>query len=258
MSKKKLGKFTHDQFLELGGKAPAPVSRPKKYSKKLIAYLDVLGVTNLIEKTHREGKEDEAIKRLEKIRKIVEGSTSVIRETGVINYVQLSDSFVFVCEPAVLEKLIELLSSVQMRILVECQLLLRGAITIGDAIDDPDGKSIIGPAFIQAYRLQENDAVYPRVIVDKSVIRAITDKGIKILEWLRQDSDQEYFIDYVGVVKKTEKLSSQEVKIRFQREGVYTTIENGYNENYGNETHNIWQKYGWTIQYYGELGVWKK
>lgn len=255
MSKKKLGKLTHEEFLELGGKFQV---KPKGYSKKLIAFLDVLGITKLIENTHKDGTEHEAINRIETVRTIIEGSTNAIGETGLINYVQLSDSFVFICEPQVLDRLIELLSRVQMRILMECQLLLRGAITIGAAIGDREGKSIIGPAFIQAYRLQENDAVYPRIIVDKSVISAIRDKGEEPLERLRKDSDHEFFIDYVRVVLKAEGWSPQDLRIRFQREGVYRTITKGYDDNYRIGDHNVWQKYGWTIKYYSESEVWKK
>lgn len=223
----------------------------------MIAFLDILGITHLIE-SHRDGNEHEAIEKFEKIRTIVTDSTNVVRKTDAINYVQLSDSFVFVCTPDVVDKLIELLSKVQMRIIVECQLLLRGAITIGDAIEAEEGKYIIGPAFIQAYRLQENDAVYPRIIVDKSVVKVVTKPGSKIANYLRQDADKEHFIDYVGVMMKTEELSRQDLRTRFQREGVYDDIEDNFSQNYRKkETHNIWQKYGWTIQYYKQLGVWK-
>lgn len=257
MAKKKLGKFSHDQFIEIGEKIAVPVSRQKRYSNKLIAFLDILGITHLIE-THKNGNEHEAINRFENIRKIVADSTNVIRKTDAINYVQISDSFVFVCTPEVVDKLIELLSRVQMRILVECQLLLRGAITIGDAIEEEDGKYIIGPAFIQAYRLQENDAVYPRIIVDKSVVKVLSKPNNKTAKYLCQDSDKEYFIDYIRVMMNTEGLSGQDLRTRFQREGVYDNIQDNYDKNYHTEQHNIWQKYGWTIQYYTQLGVWKK
>lgn len=257
MAKKKLGKFSHDQFLEIEEKIAAPVSRQKRYSNKLIAFLDILGITHLIE-THKNGNEHEAINKFENIRKIVADSTNIIRKTDAINYVQISDSFVFVCTPEVVDKLIELLSRVQMRILVECQLLLRGAITIGDAIEEEEGKYIIGPAFIHAYRLQENDAVYPRIIVDKSVVKVLSKPGNNTSKYLCQDSDKEYFIDYVRVMMKTEGLSGQDLRTRFQREGVYDNIQNNYDNNYNTEPHNIWQKYGWTIQYYTQSGVWKK
>jgi hypothetical protein len=60
-----------------------------------------------------------------------------------------------------------------MRIINECSFLLRGAVTIGNAIVKEDAKFIVGPAYLQAYQLQENDAIYPRIIVDKSVTKEI-------------------------------------------------------------------------------------
>lgn len=256
MTKKKLGKLSQDEFIKTGKDISIPLVPQKKYSNKLIAFLDVLGITHLIE-THQNGNEHEAINKFDNIRKIVEDSTSVIRRTDAISYVQISDSFVFVCDPVVVDKLIELLSRVQLRILIECQLLLRGAITIGDAIAEDDGKYIIGPAFIQAYKLQENDAVYPRIIVDKGVLNRLNKPGRKPLKSLRQDSDKEYFIDYVGVMMEREGLSRQDLKARFLREGVYDNIKAKYDKHYREKTHGIWQKYGWTKQYYEELGVWK-
>ena len=106
----------------------------KKYSNKLIAYVDVLAIKDLIDK-HRNNDEHIAIDKIETMRKIVETSTSTIKkQTENIDYLQVSDSFVFVCDPKSIIMLIELLSTIQMRIISECNLLLRGAITIGDAI----------------------------------------------------------------------------------------------------------------------------
>lgn len=255
---------TFDEWLKRRGKTPQKPARReevKKYSKQLIAFVDVLGIGALI-KEHTHNDEHEAIYKIEKIRKIVEDSNKRVRETKNIDldrfyYLQISDSFVFVCDPKNVIPLIELLSTIQMRIITECQFLLRGAITIGDAIVEEFAKYIVGPAYIQAYELQDNDAIYPRIIVDQSVTQAIKKIAPSIEDYLQRDSDKEFFVDYIKIYMKKESLNEKNVKIKLSQENVFNYLRENFNKNYKNEKHNISQKYGWTIQYYKKLGVWK-
>jgi len=258
---KKIAGLTYDEWLKKPGKKSAkPVRREevKKYSNKIIAFVDVLGIKTLIEQ-HRNNDEYKAIDKIEKMRKIVEDSTKIEKQTKNVDleYLQISDSFVFVCDPKTVIMLIELLSTIQMRIINECQFLLRGAITIGDAIVREFGKFIIGPAYIQAYQLQENDAIYPRIIVDRSVTKAIKKSAHPIKGYLQRDSDKEFFVDYVKVYMQKESLSKQKIKSRLSRENIFNCLRDRFKENYQKENHNISQKYGWTIQYFKKLEVWE-
>lgn len=255
---------TFNEWLRRPGRKPVIPARKdevKKYSKKIIAFLDILGITALIGQ-HINNDEHKAIYKIEKIRKIVEDSTKIAKETKDINlddfyYLQISDSFVFVCDPKNVVPLIELLSTIQVRIITECQFLLRGAITIGDAIVEEFAKYIVGPAYIQAYKLQDNDAIYPRIIVDKSVTQAIRKESTSIKSYLYRDIDKEFFVDYIKVYMTKESLTKRDVKVILNREGVLTYLIDNFNKNYQDEKHNISQKYGWTIQYYRKIGVWK-
>lgn len=248
---------TYDKWLRETRRKPAPIKEINKYSNQLIAFLDVLGIKELIEQ-HRNNNEHIAIDRIEEIRKIVEISTSIVRKSAKIDYLHISDSFVFVCEPKTVILLIELLSSIQARILSECKFLLRGAITIGDAIVREEGKFIIGPAYIQAYQLQENDAIYPRIIVDKSVVKEIKKNRHKINRYLLQDSDKEYFVDYINVYMQKLSLKKEEIKAILRRVDIFNHLRGSFNERYQNGEHGISQKYGWTIQYFRKLEVWEK
>ena len=254
--KKKIAGVTYDKWLEKARREPAPIKDLKKYSNKLIAYLDVLGIKGLIER-HRNDDEHLAIDKIEKIRKIVEDSADIVKKSEDIDYLHISDSFVFVCNPKTIILLIELLSTVQMRIISECQFLLRGAITVGDAIVREDGRFIVGPAYIQAYQLQENDAIYPRIIADESVIKEIKKSGQQIELYLQQDSDKEYFIDYIKVYMQKQSLNKQQIRVLLRREDIFNCLTETFKENYQKENHNISQKYGWTIQYYKKLEVWE-
>jgi hypothetical protein len=256
MTKNKLAGLTYDEWLGKPKREPAQIKDLKRYSNKLIAFLDVLGIKSLIDQ-HRDGNEYKAIDKIEKIRKIVETSAGIVKRSEDIDYLQLSDSFVFVCDPKTIILLIELLSTIQMRIITECQLLLRGAITVGDALIEDEGKFIVGPAYIKAYQLQENDAIYPRIIVDKSVIKQIKKSNSATVRYLQQDSDKEFFVDYINVNMQKESLNRQKIKSRLRREDIFNFLRNSFNDNYQKENHNICQKFGWTIQYYKKSEVWE-
>ncbi len=253
---KQIAGGSYDAFIDKAEKEPAPKAIQKKYTNKLIAFLDILGIKQLIE-DNRNGNEHIAIDKIEEMRKIVSTSADISDSIEELNYLYISDSFVFVCTPKSVISLIELLATIQTRIINECNFLLRGAITIGDAIVEEDAKFIIGPAYIQAFELQEDDAIYPRIIVDKSVVKQLVKSKVTISKYLLQDSDKEFFIDYIKVYMNREKLKKKDITIRLRRESNFSFLKKSFEEHYENGNHNISQKYGWTMEYYKTLGVWE-
>lgn len=253
---KQIAGISYDTFIDKAEKEPAPKAERKKYTNKLIAYLDVLGIRQLIE-DNRKGKEYIAIDKIEEMRKIVDSSSGISDGIEDFNYIHISDSFVFVCKPKSVISLIELLATIQTRIINECNFLLRGAITVGDTIIREEGKFIIGPAYIQAFQLQEDDAIYPRIIADKGVIKQLIKSKASIDKYLLQDSDKEYFVDYITVYRDREELTTKDIMIKLRRENIFSFLKKSFEEHYDNSNHNISQKYGWTMQYYKNLGVWE-
>ena len=253
---KKIAGLVYDEWLEKTGKKAVPKVK-KKYSRSLIAFLDVLGIKKLIS-DHTGGREHVAIDKIEEMRKIVETSVTVLEDSDKFYYLHISDSFVFLCRPVDIVILVELLSTIQTRIIHECNFLLRGAVTVGDAIIREDGKFIIGPAYIKAYQLQENDAVYPRIIVDASVVKAIAKAKKSINDYLKEDSDKEYFVDYIRVYMAREGLTPADMRIRLKRDSTFDFLKKDYEKYYNNEDHNIAQKYGWTMEYCKGLKVWEE
>ena len=252
---KQIAGISYDEWLDKAEKEPAPKAVRKRYTNNLIAYLDVLGIKQLIA-DNRKGNEHIAIDKIEEMRKIV-GTSSNISSIEELNYLHISDSFVFVCKPKSVISLIELLATIQTRIINECKFLLRGAITVGDTIIREDGKFIIGPAYIQAFQLQEDNAIYPRIIADKGVIKQLNKSKASIDKYLQQDSDKEYFVDYIKVYMNREELKKKDITIRLRRENNFSFLKKSFAEHYKNSNHNISQKYGWTMQYYKNLGVWE-
>ena len=98
-----------------------------KYEKKLVAFLDLLGITQE-SKSKVNGTENEIIFKMSKIKDIVEIEINATPMNEKMNMLYISDSFIFVCDEVALGHFLKVLSNIQMRILVECKTLLRGAL----------------------------------------------------------------------------------------------------------------------------------
>jgi hypothetical protein len=97
--------------------------------------------------------------------------------------------------------------------LARCGILVRGATTIGEMYNDEH--RVFGPALIRAYELERKIAVYPRIVVDESLHKALTNSiGAAGERWaglssvlsrlapsrvLSQGEDGVWFIDYLNV-----------------------------------------------------------
>lgn len=255
---KKIAGVNFDEWIDTEGKKDVEkIIKNKKYSSWLIAFLDILGVKDLIYK-HRNGDEHIAIDIIENMRKIVKDVMSSLDIKYKFEYLSISDSFVFICEPQIVSDFVINLARIQMLILLECKQLLRGAITIGDAIMDEEGKHVMGPAYIRAFLLQENDSIYPRIIIDNCVKREIL-KIQKKENFISFDTDKECFLDYLKIFMNDTKREVLDIKVLLRREGVLEYLKEYYNkyDEENEEKHNIKQKYGWTIEYFKRLGVWE-
>jgi hypothetical protein len=246
-----------DTWLEAESKSIKVVEKSrKKYDKKIVAFLDLLAMKDLILiKKIRPGEEEEAFETIEQIKGIVEKETESLETDHDFYLLQISDSFIFTCSENDILKLIALLAKIQMRILIECQFQLRGAITYGDVYVADEGKQIIGPAYIYAYLLQENNAIYPRIILDNSFINRFNE--------LKQDArgmtlsvDTETCVDYLSVFMQSENKNLTDIITYLKREKVFTYLVSQYKEFNEKNNHSVKQKYGWTIQYFKSKGVW--
>ena len=168
-----------------------------KYEKKLVAFLDLLGITNEI-RSNTNGKENIIISKMTKIKEIVEIEIKDAPICDKLSMLYISDSFIFVCEQDALANFFSLLSNIQMRVLVECKTMLRGALEYGDVIVQDNGKQIIGPAYIDAYLKQEHDAIFPRVIIGNSVLELINSNEEQY-EKIVVSQDRETSLEYIDV-----------------------------------------------------------
>lgn len=228
----------------------------RRYEQKIIAFLDLLGMKDLIlNKKRQPGEESEAFDTIEQIKKIVEIETKSLDKDNEFVLLQLSDSFIFTCSDDDILHLIKLLATIQMRILVECKFLLRGAITYGDIYVAEEGKQIIGPAYIDAYLLQENHAIYPRIILSNAFLDRMSELNLDSAG-IMLAADTERYIDYVGLYLETQRKPSAAIITHLKRLHVFNYLVANFNEFNSKNKNTVKQKYGWTVQYFKSKGVW--
>lgn len=225
-----------------------------KYEKKLVAFLDLLGITNEI-RSNVNGNENIIISKMTKIKEIVEIEIEDSPISDKMSMLYISDSFIFVCEQDALANFLALLSNIQMRVLVECKTMLRGALEYGDVIVQDNGKQIIGPAYIDAYLKQEHDAIFPRIIIGNSVLKLIN-ANEEQYEKIVVSQDRETSLDYIDVYMTLEHLTKKDIVTRLRREGIYDYLFSTYEQYNQKNNSSVRAKYAWTINYLRDKGVW--
>jgi len=225
-----------------------------KYEKKLVAFLDLLGITKEI-RTKINGTENEIISKMSKVKDIVEIEINAAPMSEKMSMLYISDSFIFVCEPDALPSFLQVLSNIQMRILVESKTMLRGALEYGDVIVQDNGKQIIGPAYIDAYLKQEHDAIFPRIIVGNSVLEIIN-LNLNQYDKVVISQDREISLDYIDVYMTLENKTKSDIITRLRREGIFDYLCNEYKKHNKQNNSSVRAKYAWTINYLKEKGVW--
>jgi hypothetical protein len=147
---------------------------PITYSKYFVAYLDILGFSEMVRSGKKADKEKIEIyfslirEGTKKIRKRNSGSliSSIIISDCVILSIQCDensdklDNFINLCLA---------IKEIQYDLAIS-DIWLRGAIAYGDAYIDKENNNIVGKSYINSYLLGEHLAKFPRVIVDSEII----------------------------------------------------------------------------------------
>ena len=135
--------------------------------------------------------------------------------------------------------------------LIQNDIYVRGGITVGEVIHDQNISW--GPAFVEAYKLEEENAIYPRIIIDKKAI----DRGKEIYacefphdeggddldDFIILDADGAYYLDYLS---QWEEFEYMEDYLKWLKHVRSITIENLNNSSLP----KIKMKYVWFARYY--------
>lgn len=169
----------------------------------IVAYIDILGVTNRIKDKNKNKLQMNILHNLYKFS--IESTKAVhIEENRDIQFKIFSDN-VIIAKKVSGEKE---QSVKDIRSLLMCaghfqelaasssvDWMLRGGITIGQFfIDDV---MVWGDALIKAYYLENKVAIYPRIVIDNSIVQEI-EREEALLEFLRKDFDNLYFLNFLN------------------------------------------------------------
>jgi len=236
-----------------------------KYDNRIVLFLDILGFKSMINNTFIEKIDLEEnigllYTYLDDIRNFVKTELEGKRKTTQIT--QFSDSIIISFLENDEGMVFHLLRTIQMLIMRVANngIICRGAISYGKLVHTQN--IIFGPALNNAYKTESTTAIYPRVILDSSVIEigkkyasqssviednSLFNKDINI--FLNIDSDDKYYIDYfpeeIFSIAKYGRLGG----VKEYLTNLRTIIQTGMKINQP----DIQVKYGWMKNKYNNL-----
>lgn len=178
----------------------------EKLKDHYLAYFDILGYKSYFEKDSSYdflNIIDNAVKDVKKsidLAKMLNGNQE-------IRYRVYSDNFLFYIKEAdnelnALVTLSYLLSKIQFRFLEKYSLLIRGGITKGKFYANDE--YVFGEGLIRAYELENNKAIYPRIIIDKEegMFSRETLTALESSKRIQKDSDGFYYVQFLNDIEE--------------------------------------------------------
>jgi hypothetical protein len=234
------------------------------YEKRVLAYIDILGFKDAVGKTveNINDKETENRCKIEEIHNLLDDIRyQLIKDKFMpIKKIEIKDRVVSQFSDSVVISYLENVSiyNILQDIYFLCisalgkGFLFRGAVVCGKVIHTEN--KLFGPAFIKAYDMEQKQAIFPRVIIDKDIFYIAKDNYSKctdlnaeynsLLKLIPCDFDGKRYINYidkyytgVGIGEKEE----QEHRIWLCN--IIKEIKKKIDEN--NEKDNLICKYLW-------------
>lgn len=242
---------------------------PIEYSNCYVAFLDVLGFKKLVlSKGKREKKKIAEYFQL--IRDVTAGLEQ-IKEKRNFGSIIISDS-VILSVPAGdtnknqidnLRHLCVAVGKIQFALAQE-NIWIRGAISSGEAYFNSIENQVVGPAYIQAYLLEERQALHPRVILDNKIIKELqadsaqdliekinkkNQGGLNFTNWSKEILFSWQHLDFINkTLEKDVALFIDYLNPLFHGENIFPKIISNIEKTMyaGNE---IYPKFRWVVDY---------
>jgi len=253
-----------------------------EFEECFVAFLDVLGIKDLLKDIGYNG--DLISKIIETIKvnsKIIDANTKQTSEYGDLDIrsFYFSDSFAFIMkkEPENLPHLFLIIRYLQDRFW-EKGFCFRGAVTLGKMYFPKKSENVlIGQGLVDAYKLESEIAIYPRIMVSDKLVKYIRNEKISgdpflekkegrlLTEGIKKDKDGVYFLDLLN--KKIVRKVGEEIKQNGSlfsiigldarednRPMILQKVEDVVRKNLNNRKakEKIKQKYGWLKSYLAE------
>lgn len=237
-----------------------------EYDFCIISFFDILGFQNIIE--------DKSPKEILKILKNFDEESKVEIETfKSLKNIYFSDTVIrmhnlfskdnLVNRFGILYHEILEIAFIQLNMIMRDGIFIRGSIVLDKIYND--SKYFFGPGVNLAYNLESKKAIYPRVIIEDSIIKLLFDKDYQNsnvtklitahkaedeVEYLniiiKKSSDGFYFVDYLNVLKYYDEPNC----ISFLKKHKQL-IEDYYNKS--KNINNIASKYLWLKRYHNHF-----
>lgn len=213
----------------------------KSYSKKVVGWLDILGIREKI-KNEKEYDAEAIIEIMANLSAYVKTACDEYEAKDVMHYLQIADGFMIAAEMDYAQKLCEIICEIQWKILVYLKMLSRGAITAGNVSVENDGKIIIGPAYVDAYAMESENAVFARTIISDQLVKELE---ISSMPYIKLDSDNVYYLDYIDYIMHSQQFDSKRISQILVQNNVIKELKTYYDQ-LDNKL-SVRQKYGWTL-----------
>lgn len=192
------------------------------YQEKILVFFDVLGFKDLILNKYKNEPEkiEDILSTMHLLSDSSYPSELFIFSDSVINILEAKPHFEKYEQTFsdYLDVIFGNIATIQMSMVSLYGVLIRGSIVIGNIKYSNEKNILFGPALINAYDLESKYSVYPRFILDKSIVELIE----KDIGWLdvSQDIDGLYYVDsFKWLVKlEAEKEWLIPIKEKIKRE----------------------------------------
>lgn len=229
------------------------------YEKKILAFLDILGFKNHVKSATTNKKLNKTVTALKNaienaIEKNLNNSLGGDKLPEIFKYKIFSDSIVVSADcinvdgnldHAYIFNFLTTLIYIQSEI-IHYGFFLRGAVTIDNHYEDD--KVVFSPALTKAYELEKDNAVYPRIILDKKLVDEIFNiyDDADYEAWddtVKLDADKQYFIDYLTYVDEMPDVGNRKRYLRKHKKLLINAILK-------NNAPEIISKYLWLAKYH--------
>jgi len=183
-----------------------------EYENRVTIFIDILGFKNIINQTISEDASNNSskieflIETLGFIKSHLENDSSDKGKKQSRHITHFSDSIIISFKEDQEGEVFSTLFNIQKLIilLIDRGILCRGAISYGRLLHND--QYVFGPALNKVYETETKAALYPRIILDKTIIEigikfhyidnTQAEEKVAIKNLLLKDSDDMYFIDY--------------------------------------------------------------
>lgn len=213
----------------------------KSYEKRIVGWLDILGIRSMI-KNDKKYDAEAIINIMASLASYVRSTCDKYYAEGKLYYHQISDGIIVAADISLADEVCAIMAEIQWKILVNLRLLSRGALTVGNVSVENGGSLIIGPAYVDVYVMESENAIYSRTIISKSFLNETKCK----FDFIQEDSDKVMYIDYIAYIMQKQHIDEKRMKKMLIEQGVSHFLKDNYNPN-NTERMSIAQKYGWTL-----------